>query len=1201
MKKRFLLILLLLIPFSVKAEESLTYDEAVSAVKETIQAWYMRGAYRQYNSSKNTYSTRHPEDATSQDIGYSVCSGFTHDVWGEAFGIKAQDDDIPGGNSPVGANAYCVEAGAYLKNKGCKSNSIETGCNGEFVVYYSSNIDKKNYYYNPEGLSEKNISKFDNFIKLLQPGDVLAYNGHVAIVYDFKYEGGKKKDVLLFESTKGGKKVLSKIEPELNEDNKPTSNHLLYYYRKKNDNKNGLLDLTTDGSYMPYEGTVQWRWLYDYKYFVDPDTKKIRCKDNLDNCSITRAFYKGANGYAIFNYNVSEQNQDQNQIKTSKVRNELPGIYIQKTSSKYDNNSVLLGDTITYTIRIRNNSNMVKVKGLNQQKKYATFYVKEKLPEEVKFISSTIEGTQEGNYNENNHTITWKISSLESGKNIILKYKVYIRKDTTNLGKFIEAKGKVYTDTNKEDYYIPTSTVRHEIIHMASATDEDYSRCYKTYKDEKTSLNLIQKVYECVYENKSDLEFDLTDYPKKLKDLITVYPTKEGERTNKNTKVTLSKDKIYTDMILNNYWNVLVKNSSSNYYLPMWRKESTNSYMGGFDRAKTIVSGHFKTGDVLIYYVDKKNTPESLRYTNEDGLYAYIYIDEKFVGVNGSKNNKNIRNSFTVDYYGNPKVNLYEGEEDYYDYANYQTLFGKDYYVILRPSKVITEKSNTSKKNTSKSNSQNTNDQKTDGWKKKNGKWYYYGTDGVKKTGWQKINNKWYYLGTNGVMQTEWQKIKDKWYYLGSNGVMRTGWQKINWKKKDCWFYFGTNGVMQTGWQKINNKWYYLGTNGVMRTGWQKRKDKLYYLGSDGVMRTGWEKINDKWYYLGSNGVMRTGWQKIKWENKDCTFYFNNDGVMQTKWQKIDKKYYYLGTDGVMTTGWQQIDDKWYYLGTDGIMMTGWQKIGNKLYYLGTNGVMRTGWQQLDDKLYYFGTDGVMQTGWQNADNKWYYSDTNGVMQIKSGWQKINDKWYYLGANGVMQTGWQKIDNKLYYLGTDGVMQTGWQKIDNKWYYLGTDGVMQTGWQTINNKLYYLGTDGVMQKSWQKIDNKWYNLGTDGVMQTGWQKLEWEGNTNWYYFGTDGIMQTGWQKINSKWYYLGTNGAMQTGWQKLEWEGKNRWFYFNNDGVMQTGWQKLEWEGKVNWYYFESNGVMVRDTCMTINGSEFCFKKGGQCYSGKGC
>lgn len=181
--------------------------------------------------------------------------------------------------------------------------------------------------------------------------------------------------------------------------------------------------------------------------------------------------------------------------------------------------------------------------------------------------------------------------------------------------------------------------------------------------------------------------------------------------------------------------------------------------------------------------------------------------------------------------------------------------------------------------------------------------------------GWQKGKGGWCY-NTGANCATDWKKINGCWYYFNSDGYMQTGWQKCG----GCWYYFNNNGVMQTGWNHVGNCWYYLNSSGVMQTGWQKINGMWYYFDKNGTMVTGWNKVDGTWYLHAPSGAMLTGWQTIggKW------YYLNTSGAMKTSsW--IDG-YYYVKADGSMAT------NTWiygYYVGPDGRWIPGYSEATN--------------------------------------------------------------------------------------------------------------------------------------------------------------------------------------------------------------------------------------------------------------------------------
>ena len=187
------------------------------------------------------------------------------------------------------------------------------------------------------------------------------------------------------------------------------------------------------------------------------------------------------------------------------------------------------------------------------------------------------------------------------------------------------------------------------------------------------------------------------------------------------------------------------------------------------------------------------------------------------------------------------------------------------------------------------------NDAKAYKWRKWiNGKLYYFNGSGQMCTGWirgnitlyanadgeiargcRKIGNNYYLFSyANGEMVTGWYHAGNgKWYYYGGNGVQRRGWQTIGGRK---YLFKYANGEMITGWYRSGNgSKYYFNRNGQMLTGWQKIGGKWYHFAGGGYMQTGWLWDNGKWYYLNSDGSMRT--TRLYYKGKN--YYFYSSGV----------------------------------------------------------------------------------------------------------------------------------------------------------------------------------------------------------------------------------------------------------------------------------------------------------------------------------
>lgn len=177
--------------------------------------------------------------------------------------------------------------------------------------------------------------------------------------------------------------------------------------------------------------------------------------------------------------------------------------------------------------------------------------------------------------------------------------------------------------------------------------------------------------------------------------------------------------------------------------------------------------------------------------------------------------------------------------------------------------------------------------------------YYYYNADGTKKIDeWLNDNGKWYYFGEDGLMCTgriatdyrgkkvDYEDSEAKYYYYLDNntGVMKTGWVQVKAKDEvqtspisgsssdNFYQFYNSSGEMRLGWYNSGSKWYYLATDrdirddaqfsgyamGQMSVGMKTIEGNTFYFNKNGDMASNtWKEVDNSWYYFQSNGVMR--------------------------------------------------------------------------------------------------------------------------------------------------------------------------------------------------------------------------------------------------------------------------------------------------------------------------------------------------------
>ena len=397
--------------------------------------------------------------------------------------------------------------------------------------------------------------------------------------------------------------------------------------------------------------------------------------------------------------------------------------------------------------------------------------------------------------------------------------------------------------------------------------------------------------------------------------------------------------------------------------------------------------------------------------------------------------------------------------------------------------------------------------------------WIYSLKGGALAQGWKKLDGKWYYfmpvMLSNGGYYIE---ENDAVYVFEKSGALtsKTGWVSYVETLTDgsthkYWYYVGKGGKAYTGWKKYNNAWYYFDdeSGAMLDDGVYTIDDTVYFFNTNGKLdskKAGWVKDYGYWYYfIKGKGVK--GWKKIKnvWYCFDLyTGYMYSNGAFAVYEDEDDENgtWYVFDKSGALTskTGWVQFTYESWLFGE----YTLW-------HYVEKGGKAAIGWRKIKDEWYYFDefSAGMLSGDGYEINGKVYLFEDNGKLTKKTGWVSKTFKlldgsthkcWYYVGKGGVCKTGWQTINGITYYFDkSDGSMlDDGVYALENGIYFFNDDG-------TVNNEI-----DGLIE------DYGDYYYFVSGKCVTGWLELD----GGWHYFDPEyGYMYYGGQFVIGKYIF----------------------------------------------------------------------------------
>ena len=220
-------------------------------------------------------------------------------------------------------------------------------------------------------------------------------------------------------------------------------------------------------------------------------------------------------------------------------------------------------------------------------------------------------------------------------------------------------------------------------------------------------------------------------------------------------------------------------------------EEYNYDYKGNYN--KRIVKANKMTG--FIHFKDLSSNSKEVPSSSKDSTSNHVVTSQSSSLMRGTHyfkvetpiKDQPLLNATPLAYYSPGESVHYDQviEKDGYKWLSYISYSGNRRYIQLEG---VTSSQNQS---VNKSN-HGSNNGLTVGWKKINGSWYYFKSDGSKATGWLKDASSWYYLKSSGEMQTGWLKENGVWYYLDSSGAMKTGWYQVSGK----WYYSYSSGAL---------------------------------------------------------------------------------------------------------------------------------------------------------------------------------------------------------------------------------------------------------------------------------------------------------------------------------------------------------------------------------------------------------------------
>lgn len=445
-------LLSLLVPAASAVNFSTNADRKLlqRAVVETALAYYYKGATTQYDSVSLSAGNRwsagiprltlgySPEEASADDVYYTVCSAYPTDVYYNAFGLRVVNEEVWRQSSATGSYRGNILKGMNLTEE---QLAFELGLNSATDIF--SNLGERwaatNGLVNPGGMVEgywtpkqdaAGKELLEEVREKLQPGDIINLRRG-----DLNEDGEPTEDAghaLMFLGNIFGDGIDYVIHSTGGKYSGSTGEDYLEAgpRNEKNLTRNGTVHI----------GTYEYLFAGKVKNYYMPDQISVTILRPLNR--VTAA----------------------DLTPNAQFRLHHPAIGLWKNASVKPGRDVKVNDTITYTIKLENATcdtvnqdyigggyGAVVTDSTNQT--YSDLVLTETIPAGTTLQDVPSDCELDGN------TLTWSVPTFYAGTEKTLSYTVRVTGDVQQV---VSPKGKL--SATGADGFLGTKELRHQVV-----------------------------------------------------------------------------------------------------------------------------------------------------------------------------------------------------------------------------------------------------------------------------------------------------------------------------------------------------------------------------------------------------------------------------------------------------------------------------------------------------------------------------------------------------------------------------------------------------------------------------------------------------------------------------------------------------------------------------------------------------------------